>query len=1104
MLIKSNLLLALIMQFGLLFGQSKSAYVSHVFLDNKDEKWCWAFGQDNDNNMLIATATGIVLFDGINQNLIDIPYSPSAIAYDKKSGKTFVGGYEFFGELNYESYGQYKYKSLESYPGNDFKTIKIFNDTVWFISDSVIVRYSASNSSKIDKYSTADLILNMAVINEKVYFVIGYFLYTINNGKLVEVENDEFPVDEFAYSVTPNKDITVLGTSGRNIYLVSGKHFRLKELQNSSYFDNNIITDAALWSDSVMVLSSLGGGIALVNFYTGKLVNQVNYFNGLPDDEIRAMFIDNSKGIWVSHEYGISRIDFNVNIENYSFNPGIKGVPTCVKFFDNEIFVGTNDGLFELADVSNYNEMKVTVDVPVNVDVNVAEERKIKDDTKAEKATEEDKGSLFSFLSRKKKKESQVTGVEPGSKTETVYTKQTVTKTEKQIITKRSLKSINHVFQPVKGFNDKCRKMVEFKGSLLIAGNNGLYALKYGNIEKLISAYVNDIYFPESENQAYCATRNGVYRIGKNASGWDVVHYSKTTDVPINSIVRENNDTWVLTLENQVIRCKLEERSFTVVNQVQLPQPAGMTFFTKKLNDTTFIFTSKIIYCYDQQGNLKKLRELPKGSIVLNTQTDYTWIYENFTWKNFDQTNEKGMHLSAIKRLQLFPELKYIDVNKNGEIWIVDEKNNIVRIGKNTNLKEESISINILSMNSAGKQIETDKNIKLAAHRNNLKITMSSPFYLKQGGVFYSHFVEGMDENWSEWNTNSTLDLAYIAPGSHNLKYKVKSATGEESQAEALIIKVAKPFTQSILFFILLAGLLSAGVYFVLRLRMRQLQKDKEILEQKVQERTQTISEQKTRIEKQHDEITQSIRYAKRIQTAMLPYDEIIEAVFPNHFILFKPRDIVSGDFYFFKPVREHLIVFAAADCTGHGVPGGFMSMLGISFLNEITSQVKNPTAAEILNHLREKVKITLGQNDPSTAQKDGMDIALCLIDIDNKTIQYAGAFNPLYLIRNNELQMVEADRQPVAVYFKEVEFENNVIEVQKGDHFYIFSDGYYDQIGGPNQRKFMSKNFKQLLLDVHNKPFDKQKELLDKNIEDWKDGGMQMDDILVIGFCLD
>jgi serine phosphatase RsbU (regulator of sigma subunit) len=236
----------------------------------------------------------------------------------------------------------------------------------------------------------------------------------------------------------------------------------------------------------------------------------------------------------------------------------------------------------------------------------------------------------------------------------------------------------------------------------------------------------------------------------------------------------------------------------------------------------------------------------------------------------------------------------------------------------------------------------------------------------------------------------------------------------------------------------------------------------------------------------------------------MLPHPEIVEALLPNHFILFKPRDIVSGDFYFLKAVREHQFVFVAADCTGHGVPGGFMSMLGISFLSEITSQVKNPTAAQILDHLRDKIKITLGQTDPSAAQKDGMDIALCLIDLDEKKIQYAGAFNPLVMIRNNELQVIEADRQPVAVYFKEVEFENHVINVQKGDCFYMFSDGYVDQIGGPKQRKFMSKNFKELILKIHHEPFAKQLQLLDNNIEEWKGEGMQMDDILVIGFSLD
>jgi len=234
----------------------------------------------------------------------------------------------------------------------------------------------------------------------------------------------------------------------------------------------------------------------------------------------------------------------------------------------------------------------------------------------------------------------------------------------------------------------------------------------------------------------------------------------------------------------------------------------------------------------------------------------------------------------------------------------------------------------------------------------------------------------------------------------------------------------------------------------------------------------------------------------------MLPHDEIIDAMLPKHFILFNPRDIVSGDFYFFKPLGNK-IVFVAADCTGHGVPGGFMSMLGISYLGEITSQLKEPSAAEIIDHLREKIKLTLGQTDEGSTQKDGMDLAICIIDTDKKQIQYSGAYNPLYVIRKGELDIIKADRQPVAVYFKESSFTNHIVDVKPGDKFYMFSDGYPDQIGGPKQRKFMTKNFKTLLLENHQLPMEDQKQILQKAIDEWKGDSMQIDDILVVGFEL-
>ena len=268
------------------------------------------------------------------------------------------------------------------------------------------------------------------------------------------------------------------------------------------------------------------------------------------------------------------------------------------------------------------------------------------------------------------------------------------------------------------------------------------------------------------------------------------------------------------------------------------------------------------------------------------------------------------------------------------------------------------------------------------------------------------------------------------------------------------------------------------------------------------------IAEQKVKMKKQRDlvteqktKITNSIIYAKRIQSAVLPPNKFVQHLLSEHFILYKPKDIVSGDFYWIKQ-NEKKTLIAAADCTGHGVPGALMSMLGITFLNEITNKKPNLSAGEILNELRVHIISSLRQTGKVGESRDGMDIALCIIDKDNKIIEYAGANNPLYLIRDNELITYKADRMPIGMHRKAKDtFTNHSIDLKKDDRIYIFSDGYVDQFGGDDGRKYLSKNFKQILLDNHQKSFSEQKRILEDNFESWKGNRKQLDDLLVIGF---
>ncbi len=255
-------------------------------------------------------------------------------------------------------------------------------------------------------------------------------------------------------------------------------------------------------------------------------------------------------------------------------------------------------------------------------------------------------------------------------------------------------------------------------------------------------------------------------------------------------------------------------------------------------------------------------------------------------------------------------------------------------------------------------------------------------------------------------------------------------------------------------------------------------------------------AEQKARQQKK--DIDDSIQYASRIQTAVLPSANILNDYVQDHFILFKPRDVVSGDFYWMKE-KDDKLVFVAADCTGHGVPGAFMSMLGVSFLNEIVNKDDVTTASAILNELRYLVKSTLSHSREEKA--DGMDLSLVVIDKKNMKMQFAGAYNHLYLFRDNELQITKADRMPIGNYIgKEKQFTNHELDLRKDDTFYLLSDGYPDQFDRFSKKKFSIKRLKEVFSEIHSLPMEKQKEYLEDTFYDWKGDHWQMDDVLLAG----
>ena len=292
-------------------------------------------------------------------------------------------------------------------------------------------------------------------------------------------------------------------------------------------------------------------------------------------------------------------------------------------------------------------------------------------------------------------------------------------------------------------------------------------------------------------------------------------------------------------------------------------------------------------------------------------------------------------------------------------------------------------------------------------------------------------------------------------------------------------------------------------------------------LEEKVRERTREVVEQKEEIEtqkeeieaqldlatlqrdtiaNQKDQILDSIYYAERIQAAILPPTSLLAEHLREHFLLFRPRDIVSGDFYWTTEKNNKLLV-AVADCTGHGVPGAFLSLLGISSLNEIVNRSRSLEPHKILELLRERLIRSLHQTGTRGEAQDGIEIALCVIDLKNNTLDYAGANRPLYLLRDEAVEQIRPDRMPIGIYEQElVPFSSQRMELKKGDCLYLFSDGFVDQLGGPLRKTFRVRRFRKLLLEIRDQSMESQKERLESELKAWQGDVEQIDDILVLG----
>jgi ligand-binding sensor domain-containing protein/uncharacterized membrane protein len=391
-------------------------------------------------------------------------------------------------------------------------------------------------------------------------------------------------------------------------------------------------------------------------------------------------------------------------------------------------------------------------------------------------------------------------------------------------------------------------------------------------------------------------------------------------------------------------------------------------------------------------------------------------------------------------------------------------------------------------------------NLELPYNKNHITFEFAGNSLAIPSKVRYQYKMVGIDEDWGPAMNKSEADYPVLPPGKYTFMVRASNNDGVWSeQPVSFSFVITPPFYQTWWFIsiVVVAGIVLIIVY--MKYREAALKKDKIRLENTVKERTAEVVKQKEIVEQKNKDITDSINYAKNIQVALLPRKDEIMHKLQESFVLYRPRDIVSGDFYWVsnKGNRTYL---AIADSTGHGVPGAFMSMLGTAFLDEIVGNNPVIPTNELLGELRDNVIESLRQTGKEGESKDGMDICLIAVDWEQKMIEYSGANNPLYLVRNNILNEYKADKMPIGFHINQSPFTINKISIFPGDTLYLFTDGYADQFGGPQNRKFKYKPLKEKLVQISLLPMDDQEKVLSRFFDEWKGSNPQVDDVLLAG----
>jgi len=1071
--------------------------------DYGDAGQIWAIEQDTRGIMYFGCNYGLKTYNGKEWKSYDNPRSTIIRSLASgNDGIIYYGAESDFGMLMPDETGELTFHSIYL---DKNKGDSILFTSVWktIISENKVFFQSFNSLYYCDLPILLDedgkMKNELHIIDPSVLFHLSF---TVNNEfyirewenglcRVVDNKLELIPGGEkFAllkiYTMLPYDDNRILiGTREEGFFLYD-KTNKKQPIKPFQIGDNNEIVNSVLYSGEQLqngnyAVGTLANGIFIFD-KKGTVINHYNNETGLPQPSILSMYyndnIPNAQLWFVCPDFGVFRADVSGTFCSWDKHTGIEGIVNDVIRFNGRLYLAADNSVYTLK----------------------------KDGSVGFKRLYSEQQNIWKFYKFK-----------------------------------------------VKDSNEQ---------KLLMASFSGVYEIKDSLVIKITDANnVQSLYQSKRDpNILYIGSETGFGYIKYENEKWSpLINKEKFTHTII-SIFENEDFIAVGSTGSGLFKFKDFKTDPLLIDSARglplLGRDVSLTEFNKKF----IVFNGAGVYEKTDADSIipfevfgKQFSNKTTGiSKFVENNNDYWMAVFNSTGKNPDHHLVRFLGKKELVQDSVFAKIipqksTFCLYPDNEYVWISNEKglykfNN--NINNNYNIQYSSLITKVSTFDSllfAGNYIEkSDSGLRIINSQNEnlipvlnykhnmLAFNWTAPYFVKESETKYSYRLVGHSENWSKWNVKNDTRYTNLAEGDYTFEVKAKNIYNIESTIAKYSFSILPPWYRTIWAYILftIAGIFA--ILLIIKLYTKKLKRENEKLEQTVKERTTEIRQQneeitaqrdeihaqkeevekaKDKIEKQKESIMDSIHYASRIQEAVLPPDNFLKEVLGEHFVLFRPRDIVSGDFYW-STKKGNKTVIVAADSTGHGVPGAFMSMLGMSFLNEIVNKDDELQANKILNKLRDSVKRSLRQTGKDNEAKDGMDLALCIIDTEEMKLQFAGAYNPLYLLRNNEIIRVKADRMPIGIYLREKEsFTNNIIDIQKGDLLYIFSDGYVDQFGGLKDSKIKSAKFKEILIENSQKSMEEQKAALANFLEGWMDNYdkkgkkySQIDDILVIG----